>query len=176
LFFFYIHVNIIRYFSTPSSAAAPSTDDKPTPIVVPETRPSKSRRKSTTGGEKKKPATPRSSKKKVASTIVPPVSSGIDEVPSAPTDPPTETPPKVDTIPASPLQATKRRMSGTESEDFDEQNDEQQSQATNGKSGNESDGSTGAADRSLNTASSAPEKKGGRTTIKPPQLEVSLFH
>lgn len=76
----------------------------------------------------------------------------------------------------------KRRFSGTESEDFDDQNDDQQqqqSQTTSGKSGNESDGSAGAADRSSTTApstSTAPEKKGGRTTIKPQQLEVSDIH
>jgi hypothetical protein len=65
-------------------------------------------------------------------------------------------------------------MSGTESEDFDEQ---QTSQTTNGKSGYESDGSVGDGDRSLNTIPStsltAPEKKGARTTIKPQQLEVN---
>jgi hypothetical protein len=68
-------------------------------------------------------------------------------------------------------------MSGTESEDFDEQ---QQSQTTNGKSGYESDGSIGDGDRSLNTipstSSTAPEKKGARTTIKPQQLEVNRFY
>jgi hypothetical protein len=68
-------------------------------------------------------------------------------------------------------------MSGNESEDFDEQ--PQHSQTTNGKSGNESDGSIGDGDRSLNTgpsnSSTAPEKKGARTTIKPQQLEVNFF-
>ncbi len=88
------------------------------------------------------------------------------------------TTPQVATTPESIFASTKRQMSGTESEDFDEQ---QQSQTTNGKSGNESDGSIGDGDRSLNTvpstsSSTAPEKKGARTTIKPQQLEVKSFH
>jgi hypothetical protein len=90
----------------------------------------------------------------------------------------TEITPQVATTPESTSTPTKRRMSGTESEDFDEQ--QQHSQTTNGKSGNESDGSIGDGDRSLNTipsisSSTAPEKKGARTTIKPQQLEVNLF-
>lgn len=71
--------------------------------------------------------------------------------------------------PDSTSTPTRRRMSGTESDDFDEQ---QTSQPTNGKSGYESDGSVGDGDRSSSAMPSAPEKKGGRTTIKPQQLEV----
>jgi hypothetical protein len=90
--------------------------------------------------------------------------------------PPMDLTTQVATTPESTSTPTKRRMSGTESDDFDEH----QSQTTNGKSGNESDGSTGGGDRSLNTiqsaaSSSAPEKKGARTTIKPQQLDVSLL-
>ena len=80
--------------------------------------------------------------------------------------------PQISTTPES----NKRRMSGTESEDFDEQ--QQPLQTTNGKSGNESDGSIDDGDRSLNTipsSSTAPEKKGARTTIKPQQLEVCFY-
>ena len=65
-------------------------------------------------------------------------------------------------------------MSGSDSEDCDEQHP---SQHTNGKSGYDSDGSVGDGDRSLNpipsTSSNAPEKKGARTTIKPQQLDVN---
>ena len=65
-------------------------------------------------------------------------------------------------------------MSGTDSDDFDDQH---LSQTTNGKSGYDSDGSMGDADRSSHatpsTSSAAPEKKGARTTIKPQQLEVN---
>jgi len=86
-----------------------------------------------------------------------------------------ETTPQVATTPESISTPTKRRISGTESEDFDEQ---QHSQTTNGKSGYESDGSIGDGDRSLNavpstSSSTAPEKKGARTTIKPQQLDVN---
>ena len=68
-----------------------------------------------------------------------------------------------------------RRMSGTESDDFDEQ---PHSQAANGKSGNESDGSNDGEERSFSatksSSSNAGEKRGGRTTIKPQQLEVGV--
>jgi hypothetical protein len=166
---------------TPSSNAPPptsSTDDKSSSIVVPETRPAKSRSKSNTGGEKKKPTTPRSNKKKAAAVAAP-------TDPPMPTDgestapiPLPETAPQVATTPESTSTPTKRRISGTESDDCDEQ---QQSQTTNGKSGYDSDGSIGDGDRSLNTvpstsSSTAPEKKGARTTIKPQQLEVNSFH
>ncbi len=147
------------------------SDDKSSSIVVPETRPAKSRSKSNTGGEKKKAATPRSNKKKVV------VASTDPPIPTE-SEPTVEITPQVATTPESTSTPTKRRMSGTESEDFD---DQQHSQTTNGKSGNESDGSIGDGDRSLNTlpstsSSTAPEKKGARTTIKPSQLDVSSFH
>jgi hypothetical protein len=140
---------------------------------VPETRPSKSKNKSNTGGEKKKASTPRSNKKKT--TVADPPAPTEVEPTAAP--PSAETTPQVANTPDSTSTPTKRRMSGTESEDFDEQ---QQSQTTNGKSGYESDGSIGDGDRSLNTipstSSTAPEKKGARTTIKPQQLEVNRFY
>jgi hypothetical protein len=72
-------------------------------------------------------------------------------------------------------QGTKRHNSGTDSDDIDEQQDEQQSQVINGRSGHESDGSMGVTDRLSTTSQLAltqPEKKSGRTTIKPQQLEV----
>ncbi|CAF1377422.1 unnamed protein product [Adineta steineri] len=168
-----------------STTVSPSTGDKPTPIVVPETRPSKSKSKSknNTDGEKKKPAAPRSNKKKSVSVTAPVTTSDSDDVAAAATTVPsteiTETATTIsESTPTIPPPASKRRISGTESEDFDEQNDDQQqqsSQTANGKSGNESDGSGGAADRSSsNTQSSStiPEKKGGRTTIKPQQLDI----
>lgn len=88
--------------------------------------------------------------------------------------------PQIATTPDSTSTPTQRHMSGTDSDDLDEQS-QQHSQTTNGKSGYESDGSTGDGDRSLNTVPStsslsAPEKKGARTTIRPQQLEVNFFH
>ncbi|CAF4378313.1 unnamed protein product, partial [Adineta steineri] len=140
----------------------------------PETRPPKSRSKSTTGGEKKKPATPRGNKKK---SLVPSTSTDLPvptEGESVQPPPSTEPIAQIATTPEPTSTPTKRQMSGTDSEDFD---DQQHSQPTNGKSGNESDGSMGDGDRSLNTApstssSTAPEKKGARTTIRPQQLDV----
>ena len=77
--------------------------------------------------------------------------------------------------PESASTPSKRRMSGTESDDFDEQ---PHSQAANGKSGNESDGSNDGEERSFSamksSSSNAGEKRGGRTTIKPQQLEVGV--
>ena len=77
--------------------------------------------------------------------------------------------------PESASTPSKRRMSGTESDDFDEA---PHSQTTNGKSGNESDGSVDGDERSFSaiksTSSNAAEKRGGRTTIKPQQLEVGV--
>jgi hypothetical protein len=167
---------------TPSSNVPPPTstaDDKSSSIVVPETRPSKSRSKSNTGGEKKKATTPRANKKKAAAAAVAPTDLSVptENEPTA-AIPLTETLPQVATTPESNCTPTKRRMSGSESDDFDEH---QQSQTTNGKSGYESDGSMGDGDRSLNTvpstsSSTAPEKKGARTTIKPQQLEVSSLN
>lgn len=164
---------------TMTSNAPPSTDDKSaTPIVVPETRPTKSKSKAKTNatGEKKKPAAPRGSKKKAAAAASAP-STETTENEESTMVPSTETTGKApgtsETTSTPP--PTKRRVSGTESEDFDEQNDDQAqtSQAVNSKSGNESDGSIGNANQSTSTA---PEKKGGRTTIKPQQLEVRLSH
>ncbi|CAF1156843.1 unnamed protein product [Adineta ricciae] len=172
---------------TSTSSSGPITtstsDDKTAPIVVPETKPSKSKAKSKTPGEKKKPVTPRTTKKKSTETVtVSATTSAIptekDEASSAPSTDPTVTATTVlDATSAPSTVASKRRISGTESEDFDEQADEQQqqSQTANGKSGNESDASTGAADRSSMNApssNSTSEKKGGRTTIKPQQLEI----
>ncbi|CAF1012704.1 unnamed protein product [Adineta steineri] len=164
---------------TPSSTGSPlnntsTSEDKPSSIVVPETRPPKSRSKSTTGGEKKKPATPRGNKKK---SLVPSTST---DLPVATEGESVQPPPSIESIaqmattPEPTSTPTKRQMSATDSEDFD---DQQHSQPTNGKSGNESDGSMGDGDRSLNTApstssSTAPEKKGARTTIRPQQLDV----
>jgi len=153
---------------TPSLNNPSTTDDKSSSIIVPETRPAKSRNKSNTGGEKKKATTPRSNKKKAAAAAV----ASTDPPVPIESEPTVEPIPPVATTPESTSTPTKRRMSGTESEDFDEQQ-QQHSQTTNGKSGNESDGSIGDGDRSLNTLpSTAPEKKGARTTIKPQQLEI----
>jgi hypothetical protein len=137
-----------------------------------ETRPVKSRNKSNTGGEKKKATTPRANKKKAAPAGVATDLSIPAESESVAAPPSVETTPQLANTPDSTSTPTKRRMSGTESEDFD---DQQPSQTTNGKSGYESDGSIGDGDRSLNTISSAPEKKGARTTIKPQQLDVKLI-
>ncbi|CAF3927589.1 unnamed protein product [Rotaria sordida] len=141
-------------------------------IVVPETRPSKSRKRSTTNGEKKKSTTPRSNKKKPIEQIIStdvPISTENESITTMSS---TDITPQISTTPES----NKRRMSGTESEDFDEQQQQQPLQTTNGKSGNESDGSIDDGDRSLNTipsiSSTAAEKKGARTTIKPQQLEI----
>ena len=136
------------------------------------------RSKSNTGGEKKKSTTPRSNKKKAAAAAAPTDPPVPTDGESTATIPSTETAPQIARTPESTSTPTKRRISGSESDDFDEL---QQSQTTNGKSGYESDGSIGDGDRSLNTApsnssSTAPEKKGARTTIKPQQLEVNSFH
>ncbi|CAF1580372.1 unnamed protein product [Rotaria sp. Silwood1] len=160
------------FMSPTSSSNVPSlnntstNEDKTSSIIVPETRPSKSRKKSTTNGEKKKSTTPRSNKKKSIEqtpSIELPISTENESII-------TTTISSTDIIP--PISETnKRRISSTESEDFDEQ------QPTNGKSGNESDGSIDDGDRSFNTLPStssltAPEKKSARTTIKPQQLEI----
>jgi hypothetical protein len=173
LFYSLSFIHCFLFFSTST------TEDKASSIVVPETRPAKSRSKSNTGGEKKKTTTPRSNKKKAAVPTVPTdLSIPAESEPMVVAPSIETTTPQVATTPESIFSSTKRQMSGTESEDFDEQ---QQSQTTNGKSGNESDGSIGDGDRSLNTvpstsSSTAPEKKGARTTIKPQQLEVKSFH
>lgn len=174
------HLLNVRLFSS-APASFPSTSEHPSPIVVPETRPPKSRAKGKANSEKKKPpATPKPTKKKAAkATTTTPVDNDetppSSEVPSF-TETASKAAPKTpEPAPPSPLQDAKRRISGTESEDLDEQNDEQQGQATNGKSDHESDGSGGNADRSSSTAqssSASPEKRGGRTTIKPQQLDV----
>lgn len=75
--------------------------------------------------------------------------------------------------------SSKRRMSSAESDDGEDQS-QPKSQVTNGKSGNESDGSMDDGDQSLNathslSSSTAQEKKGARTTIKPQQLEVHFY-
>ncbi|CAF1025975.1 unnamed protein product [Rotaria sordida] len=164
---------------TPSSAVpslnnTSTNEDKSSSssIVVPETRPSKSRKRSTTNGEKKKSTTPRSNKKKPIEQIIStdvPISTENESITTMSS---TDITPQISTTPES----NKRRMSGTESEDFDEQQQQQPLQTTNGKSGNESDGSIDDGDRSLNTipsiSSTAAEKKGARTTIKPQQLEI----
>ncbi|CAF4143596.1 unnamed protein product [Rotaria sp. Silwood2] len=160
--------------NVPSINNTSTNDDKSSSIVVPETRPSKSRKKSTTNGEKKKPTTPRSNKKKPIEQPTPtelPISTENESITTMSS---TDITSQIPTTPESNFTPNKRRISGTESEDFDEQ---QQLQTTNGKSGNESDGSIDDGDRSLNTLPSissltAPEKKGARTTIKPQQLEV----
>ncbi|CAF4248389.1 unnamed protein product, partial [Rotaria magnacalcarata] len=153
-----------------------SNEDKSSSsVAASEGRPVKSRKKSTANGEKKKPATPRANKKKSVEQ-----SALTDNTPSAENDSmtgmsATDLTSQVATTPESNSASNKRRMSSAESEDFDD--DQQQSQTTNGKSGNESDGSMDDGDRSLNTAlslssSTAQEKKGARTTIKPQQLDV----
>ncbi|CAF2995199.1 unnamed protein product [Rotaria socialis] len=169
-------------FMQPTPTNAPqlnntsSNEDKSSSsAAAPEGRPVKSRKKSTANGEKKKPATPRANKKK---SVEQPTLT--DNAPSAENDSmtgmsATDLTSHVATTPESNSTPNKRRMSSAESEDFDD--DQQQSQTTNGKSGNESDGSMDDGDRSLNTAlslssSTAQEKKGARTTIKPQQLDV----
>ena len=64
---------------------------------------------------------------------------------------------------------SKRRSSETESDDID---DNSHSQPANGKSGHDSDGSERGSN-AMNLSTATAEKKGGRTTIKPQQLEVS---
>ncbi|CAF2180300.1 unnamed protein product [Rotaria magnacalcarata] len=169
-------------FMQPAPTNAPqlnntsSNEDKSSSAAAAsEGRPVKSRKKSTANGEKKKPATPRTNKKKSVEQ-----SALTDNTPSAENDSmtgmsATDLTSQVATTPESNSASNKRRMSSAESEDFDD--DQQQSQTTNGKSGNESDGSMDDGDRSLNTAlslssSTAQEKKGARTTIKPQQLDV----
>ena len=148
-------------------------------IVVPETRPPKSRGKNNASGGKKKLATPRATKKKKALATASMSTAATNE------NSVTTRMPSNETTTEAPLPTAKKgQISGTESEDFDEKNDaqqQQQLQAINSKSGDESDGIVGT-DHSVNaplsttTSSSAvPEKKAGRTTIKAPQLEVNMF-
>ena len=145
-------------------------DDKSPSTMAPEKGAKKSRSKSNTGGEKKKG--PRPSKKKTSGISNDGPIASESECSSV--MPSTESNSQAAAASETPVTPRGRKMSGTESDDMDEQ---QHSQATNGKSGNESDGSIDGADRSLNTIRSAssagPEKKGGRTTIKPLQLDVS---
>ena len=146
---------------------------------MPETRPTKARGKTKTNEEKKKPATPRGNKKKgptttTTTTTTVPTPSNYDETPTTSTEITMKEEKIPDPISTPLVQGNKRRVSGTESEDIDEP----QSRVTNGKSDQESDGSTGVNDRSSNenkSSANAPEKKGGRTTIKPQQLEVRIF-
>lgn len=101
--------------------------------------------------------------------------SNNDETPTTSIIPTNESTTKEEKIsdsqaPSPSSSTTKRRISGTESEDIDEPTTESSTRVTNGKSDQESDGSI-----NTNTmANAAPEKKGGRTTIKPQQLEVFL--
>ena len=177
-----LNVRLSSSAPTSSATVVTSSSEHPSPIVVPETRPPKSRAKGKTNSEKKKPpATPKPTKKKPAKTTAATPVDNDETPPSSEVPSITETTSKVaaktpEPAPPSPLQDAKRRISGTESEDLDEQNEEQQGQAANGKSDHESDGSGGNADRSSSTAqssSASPEKRGGRTTIKPLQLDVS---
>jgi hypothetical protein len=145
-------------------------DDKAPSMAAPDKGAKKSRSKSNTGEEKKKASRPSKKKASGISTDGPIAS----ESECSSVMPSTESNSQAAATPETAVTPRGRKMSGTESDDMDEQ---QHSQATNGKSGNESDGSIDGADRSLNTIRSAssagPEKKGGRTTIKPLQLDVS---
>ena len=166
-----------QYFSfslSSSSSTLVSTDLAPTTLA--ETSPPKSRAKTKATKEKKKSTVPRSPKKKSVNNTASNMASNAtsnDENADESVLPPSETTVNPDAstdlvTPASP-QPKKRSISGTESEELDEANEEQQTHNINGKSGHESDGSTGGPER---TSKTAAEKKGGRTTIKPQQLEV----
>lgn len=154
--------------STPSTS--PPTNEKTSSTAASESRPTKARGKSKTNDEKKKTAAPRGSKKKVSPTTD---VSNNDETPTTSIIPANESITKEEKIsdsqaPSPSSSTTKRRISGTESEDIDEPTTESSTRVTNGKSDQESDGSINA-----NTmANATPEKKSGRTTIKPQQLEI----
>lgn len=140
----------------------------------PETKKTKSRAKTKTNEEKKKVAAPRTSKKKGATTTTPvTVPSNNEDIPTTSTIPSAENTTKEEkSTELPPTSPSKRRMSGTESEEVEENNADGSTRAINGKSDQESDSSTTGMNPNP-TATNAPEKKGGRTTIKPQQLEVS---
>lgn len=156
--------------------------ENPSGALPDETKGGKSRAKTKGSGEKKKSSTSRANKKKAGAnknTSSNNSSSINDENPSTPSASGTETSEKVDhtTDPSSTSSppTKKRSISAAESDDIDDASDDVQSQNANCKSGHESDGSVSGVDRTSNTTqstSSLPEKKGGRTTIKPQQLEV----
>jgi hypothetical protein len=156
-------------------SSSSSTDEKSSSSSS-DVRPGKARSKSTTNGEKKK-TTARTNKKKASAG-----SSISNENPIASESESTSLIPSMESVsqmaatPDSSSTPSKRRTSGTESDDFDEQS---HSQTMNGRSGYESDGSMDGGDRSMNTiqsmSSNTGEKKNGRTTIKPQQLEVKAI-
>ena len=136
-----------------------SGNDEKSPTGAQETRPVKSRSKSNGTGEKKKSATPRTTnKKKAAASITNNDSSIVND---------NEGISMTEAAPDSNSTPSKRRMSGSESDD------DEDDQPTNGKTSYDSDGSV---DRTMNisqsTSSNGAEKRGGRTTIKPQQLDV----